>query len=301
MAKYHINDNGIASLCVAQGECPITKRSDGEHYNSKIEARKAYEDIMKTSVINRKKKKKKQTLYAPAKPVIVQPTLEEAEGLVERVKTQLSKNGRKSFPDVVNGNIIAYGLTGSSIYNLHHPESDRDITVITDSPKGQDFHHVFEEDDADVRIMSGFNFAEKVMEGTPPNVDLIVSGQLHMEKDNPYYSYFNSLRFNKLAYLDKIGRHARSDIRGAFKDKADKRSAKSLKTALRNIVLNERFLNDGNLRVEFTDSEREQFYKSYTELVEWSKKIKKNVDKYDSKELDKLVEKKMLSITQDNV
>lgn len=316
MTKYHINDNGVAGLCVAQGECPITKKTNGEHYNSKTEAQQAYESIMQTSVINKKSKTKKasknkskgkksgspkSTIYAPDKPVIIQPTLDEAQELVDRAKNQLTKNGRKSFPKVLKGKIIAYGLMGSSIYNLHHPDSDRDVVVITDTPKGQDFHHVFEEDGSDVRVMSGFNFAEKVMEGTPPNVDLFMSGQLHMDKNSPYHPYFSALRVNELGYLDKIGRHTRADIKNAFKDKSQKRANKSIKTALRNSVIHERFINKGYLRVEFTDTEREKFYKSYSKLLKWTETMKSKKEDYTDKEFDNLINEKIISCGRENL
>lgn len=43
----------------------------------------------------------------------------------------------------MEGNIVGYGLLGSSVYGLHHPDSEQDVSIITDTPKNRDFNHVF--------------------------------------------------------------------------------------------------------------------------------------------------------------
>lgn len=65
MTKFHINDKGEAKRCKAQpGNCPITKESGGEHYDSMIEAQKDYENSNNAieKPLNKNSKNKKPQL-----------------------------------------------------------------------------------------------------------------------------------------------------------------------------------------------------------------------------------------------
>jgi hypothetical protein len=208
------------------------------------------------------------TVYAPMKPVLKIPTMTEAEWVLELSRRHYQKHHKSLLP-VMEGNIVGYGLLGSSVYGLHHPDSDRDVLIITDAPKNRDFNHVFSNEGVDVRITSIFNLAHQLLEGIPSEVDLHASGLLTIR--NPYKSYYNAIRFNQWRYLDRIHRHARSDVSKAFSNKkSSDRVAKSLKTALRGFVMSHRYRNEHHSlpRTLFTNAERENFYRELYFLEE---------------------------------
>ena len=208
------------------------------------------------------------TVYAPMKPVLKMPTMTEAESVLELSKQYYKKHHKNLLP-VMEGNLVGYGLLGSSVYGLHHSDSDRDVLIITDTSENRDFNHVFSNEGVDVRITSIFNMAHQLLEGIPSEVDLHASGLLTIR--NPYKSYYNAIRFNQWRYLDRIYRHARSDVGKAFSNKkSSNRAAKSLKTALRSFVMSHRYRNEHHSlpRTLFTNAERENFYRELYFLEE---------------------------------
>lgn len=276
--KFHINpETGVADQCRAKIQCRFTVNGvEPPHFSSLEEAQSVYESSMSKVEVRSLQKLSKKKLYAPAKSNAKLVTLEEAEEQLERVRKFL-KDVRKvqKINPALEGNVLSYGLAGSIVYNLDHPDSDRDIVIITDAKRGIDFQHVFkskkkDEDDDDIRVSSAFHSVEKITKGTPNEVDAHYSGTFNIVKSNPLSSFLQSARFDKLAYLDRLGRNARHDIRKAFsKDDMGPRSLKSIKTSLRGFVIHERTLNEQRLRPRFTDSERESFYKEYEGLIDW--------------------------------
>ena len=163
---------------------------------------------------------------------------------------------------VAEGNLVGYGLIGSSFYNLDTPESDRDVILFTDS-KAPDYHKVFD-DGADVRVSSLFSFADRIHQSQPSEVDLLMSNTIKYD-NSPYEAYMRSLRFSSTEYLDRSESHSIRDIKNALKDadKNQKRSRKALKTAYRNAVMMNRVMRDGTgYTSRFTNSERARFYES---------------------------------------
>lgn len=308
MASYHITDNGPKPCSTTPDKCPITKETGDVHYSNKEEAQSAYEKKMDHLTFP-KNSKTIQKIYAPAKPEIIEATREEAEEMLQRVKQHLIDNRNKSpkhkqapLPKALDGNILAYGLDGSSMYNLHHGDSDRDLVILTDAPKDEAPVHQIFDDGSDVKIMTGFYIAQPFMNGVPNYVNLLKSGSMKLDKDNPYYSYLNSLRFNKYAYMNTIGEHLRSDLHVVAKRTEDnpRRADKSLKVILRNMVMAERLVKENNLRVPFTDKERETFYKTYDELINFKNNLVKD-EKLSKEAVFNQLHYKVIELTRLNV
>lgn len=157
------------------------------------------------------------------------------------------------------GRIVAYGLTGSTLYNLHTPSSDRDTTIITDAKSRKDWHRVFD-DGEDVRVISVYSFASRILESQPTDVDFLMSGALTFDI-SPYETYLRSLRFDTNTYLDRCESHSIEYIKKAVGDKNDRRKHKSLKTAFRNAVLFNRVRRDGTRYTSwFNEEQRIRFY-----------------------------------------
>jgi hypothetical protein len=157
------------------------------------------------------------------------------------------------------GRIVAYGLTGSTLYNLHTPSSDRDATIITDVKSRKDWHRVFD-DGEDVRVVSVHSFASRILNSQPTDVDFLMSGALTFDT-SPYETYLRSLRFDANTYLDRCESHSIEYIKKAAGDKNDRRKHKSLKTAFRNAVLFNRVRRDGTRYTSwFNEEQRIRFY-----------------------------------------
>lgn len=157
------------------------------------------------------------------------------------------------------GRIVAYGLTGSTLYNLHTPSSDRDTTIITDVKSRKDWHRVFDNGE-DVRVVSVYSFASRILNSQPTDVDFLMSGTLTFD-NSPYETYLRSLRFDTNAYLDRCGSHSIEYIKKAAGDENDRRRHKSVKTAFRNAVLFNRVRRDGTMYTSwFNEGQRRRFY-----------------------------------------
>lgn len=269
MANFHLTEQGPRLCSTTQERCPVTRETGGEHYDSMADAQGAFEASQGTGYLGGVNQPRERT-FAPPMPPLEHPTLGEVEELLERSRRYIGghRHTYRGMPPVALAPVVGFGLTGSGLYGLNTPDSDRDITIITAAPSGDDFHHVFD-DGADVRLTSVFRMADRVLWGTPPDVDLLSSGMLSMADDR-YRPYYNSLRFDRFNYLDKLGRHSRAEVRNSLEDSRNpKRSAKSLKTALRNAVIHGRVLNhfDGMVvRTRFTPQERENFYRELHHL-----------------------------------
>ena len=157
------------------------------------------------------------------------------------------------------GQIVAYGLTGSTLYNLHTPSSDRDTIIITDVKSRKDWHRVFD-DGEDVRVVSVHSFASRILNSQPTDVDFLMSGTLTFDT-SPYETYLRSLRFDTNAYLDRCESHSIEYIKKAAEDENDRRRHKSLKTAFRNAVMFNRVRRDGTTYTSwFNEGQRNRFY-----------------------------------------
>lgn len=157
------------------------------------------------------------------------------------------------------GRIVAYGLTGSTLYNLHTPSSDRDTTIITDVKSKKDWHRVFD-DGEDVRVVSVHSFASRILNSQPTDVDFLMSGALTFDT-SPYEAYLRSLHFDTNAYLDRCESHSIEYIKKAAGDENNRRRHKSLKTAFRNAVMFNRVRRDGTRYTSwFNEGQRRRFY-----------------------------------------
>lgn len=155
--------------------------------------------------------------------------------------------------------IVAYGLTGSTLYNLHTPSSDRDTIIITDVKSRKDWHRVFD-DGEDVRVVSVYSFASRILGSQPTDVDSLMSGTLTFD-NSPYETYLRSLRFDTNAYLDRCESHSIEYIKKATKGENDRRQRKSIKTAFRNAVMFNRVRRDGVMYTSwFSEGQRRRFY-----------------------------------------
>lgn len=273
MVRFHVSPDGVARRCNAgSGEksrgCKYGL-NDNEHYATKEEAQKIFELKNKQNnfrIIQAKNKNKK---YAPDKPEIVQPTIDEAlENLIVSNK-YLRENSKDGLPYTVTNdpkNIIMFGLTGSSLYGLQHPDSDRDLSVIVQSNFKKDFNHVFD-NGMDVRLQSLEGFTSKLAAGKLFEIDSMVSGDFIVPDNSPYKHYIEALRYNKYSYLETLHKYAIKDLETSFiESKSPKRREKLLKTCLRSFIIYYRNLDNMGLNIKFDDNQRENFYKSFEKL-----------------------------------
>lgn len=279
--KYHITDKGSEECGASVRQCPYAERGIIlEHFDTKDEADKAFKEHMEllhgavpsvlrppegsapsTSTRDNSGRLKHlassiQNEYSSG---LVVPPIPDHDPLLRNEAEELLARAHKK---VAEGNLVGYGLIGSSFYNLDTPESDRDVILFTDS-KAPDYHKVFD-DGADVRVSSLFSFADRIHQSQPSEVDLLMSNTIRYD-NSPYESYMRSLRFSSTEYLDRSESHSIRDIKNALKDadRNQKRSRKALKTAYRNAVMMNRVMRDGtSYTSRFTNSERARFYES---------------------------------------
>lgn len=275
--KYHITDKGPEECGASVRQCPYAEKGIIlEHFDTKDEADRAFNEHME--------------LLHGAVPSVSRPEEEVSSAGVSDHPNRLMSSGctenfsesvvppvpnhdpllrneaeellARAHKKVAEGNLVGYGLIGSSFYNLDTPESDRDVILFTDS-KAPDYHKVFD-DGADVRVSSVFSFADRIHQSQPSEVDLLMSNTIRYD-NSPYEAYIRSLRFNTTEYLDRSESHSVRDIKNALKDvdRNQKRSRKALKTAFRNAVMMNRVMKDGTgYTSRFTNSERARLYES---------------------------------------
>lgn len=279
--KYHITDKGSEKCGASVGQCPyVEKGIILEHFDTKDEADKAFKEHMEllhgavpsvsrppkgsapsTSTRDNSSRLKHlaSSVQSECSSGSVIPPIPDHDPLLHAEADELLARAHKK---VAEGNLVGYGLIGSSFYNLDTPESDRDVILFTDS-KAPDYHKVFD-DGADVRVSSVFSFADRIHQSQPSEVDLLMSNTIRYD-NSPYEAYIRSLRFNTTEYLDRSESHSVRDIKNALKDadRNQKRSRKALKTAFRNAVMMNRVMRDGTgYTSRFTNSERARFYES---------------------------------------
>jgi hypothetical protein len=275
--KYHITDKGSEECGASVRQCPYAEKGIIlEHFDTKDEADRAFKEHMELlhgavpsvsrppegrilSTDARDAFGRSNRLVPSNSPRSVVPPVPSHDPLLRNEAEELLARAHKK---VAEGNLVGYGLIGSSFYNLDTPESDRDVILFTDS-KAPDYHKVFD-DGADVRVSSVFSFADRIHQSQPSEVDLLMSNTIRYD-NSPYEAYIRSLRFNTTEYLDRSESHSVRDIKNALKDadRNQKRSRKAIKTAFRNAVMMNRVMRDGTeYTSRFTNSERARFYES---------------------------------------
>lgn len=275
--KYHITDKGSEECGASVRQCPYAEKGIIlEHFDTKDEADRAFKEHMEllhgavpsvsrpaedsiSLASTRNASGRSNHLISSNSSRSVVPPVPNHDPLLRDEAEELLARAHKK---VAEGNLVGYGLIGSSFYNLDTPESDRDVILFTDS-KAPDYHKVFD-DGADVRVSSVFSFADRIHQSQPSEVDLLMSNTIRYD-NSPYEAYIRSLRFNTTEYLDRSESHSVRDIRNALKDagRNQKRSRKALKTAFRNAVMMNRVMRDGTgYTSRFTNSERTRFYES---------------------------------------
>ena len=257
--KYHITDKGSEECGASVRQCPYAEKGIIlEHFDTKDEADKAFKEHMELlhgAVPSVSRPPEGRILSTDARDAFgrsnrlvpsnssgsVVPPVPNHDPLLRNEAEELLARAHKK---VAEGNLVGYGLIGSSFYNLDTPESDRDVILFTDS-KAPDYHKVFD-DGADVRLSSVFSFADRIHQSQPSEVDLLMSNTIRYD-NSPYEAYIRSLRFNTTEYLDRSESHSVRDIKNALKDvdRNQKRSRKALKTAFRNAVMMNRVMKDG--------------------------------------------------------
>ena len=275
--KYHITDKGSEECGASVRQCPYAEKGIIlEHFDTKDEADRAFKEHMELlhgAVPSVSRPPEGRILSTDARDAFGRPNRlvpsNSSESVVPPVpnhdpllRNEAEELLARAHKKVAEGNLVGYGLIGSSFYNLDTPESDRDVILFTDS-KAPDYHKVFD-DGADVRVSSVFSFADRIHQSQPSEVDLLMSNTIRYD-NSPYEAYVRSLRFNTTEYLDRSESHSVRDIKNALKDadRNQKRSRKALKTAYRNAVMMNRVMRDRTgYTSRFTNSERARFYES---------------------------------------
>ena len=303
MAKFHITEDGPKQCKAKEGNCPITKNTDEPHYTTLEEAQQAYESKMQqkltpltksaASTTSKKissspqaaaNKNESTKLYAPEKPDLKPITLDEIHEIIDKYK---STKGL-TVPKILEAPVVGYSLVGSSLYNLHHKDSDRDVFILTDSDDKKNYHKIFE-DGTDIRVFTVKNFVASILDRSPANVDILKAKITQFDKNSPMYPYLNNVRYNKYRYIDGMESESITQLRaGLMRDEEnDKRAQKSVKTALRNYVLSDRiYTQEQDYQPEFSDTQREEFYKSLHFAIEETNETRKSVKPFLDREIE---------------
>lgn len=303
MAKFHITEDGPKQCRAKEGNCPITRNTDEPHFATLEEAQQAYESKMQqkltpltksaASTTSKKissspqaaaNKNESTKLYAPEKPDLKPITLDEIHEIIDKYRTTKSL----TLPKILDAPIVGYSLVGSSLYNLHHKDSDRDVFILTDSDDKKNYHKIFE-DGTDIRVFTVKNFVASILDRSPANVDILKAKMTQFDKNSPMYPYLNNVRYNKYRYIDGMESESITQLRaGLMRDEEnDKRAQKSVKTALRNYVLSDRiYTQEQDYQPEFSDTQREEFYKSLHFAVQEANETRKSVKPFLDKEIE---------------
>ena len=303
MAKFHITEDGPKQCKAKEGNCPITKNTDEPHYTTLEEAQQAYESKMQqkltpltksaASTTSKKissspqaaaNKNESTKLYAPEKPDLEPITLDEIHEIIDKYRTTKSL----TLPKILDASVVGYSLVGSSLYNLHHKDSDRDVFILTDSDDKKNYHKIFE-DGTDIRVFTVKNFVASILDRSPANVDILKAKMTQFDKNSPMYPYLNNVRYNKYRYIDGMESESITQLRaGLMRDEEnDKRAQKRVKTALRNYVLSDRiYTQEQDYQPEFSDTQREEFYKSLHFAVQEANETRKSVKPFLDREIE---------------
>lgn len=316
MTKYHLTEDGPKKCSAKPGNCPITRNTDAEHYETLHEATQAYEQEMSNKTIPSISKNTPQSTsttnlkiitapvpssspeasstlqnsaaeektYAPRKPELQPVSHEEIHEIIDKYKNTKGL----TLPKILDAPVVGYSLVGSSLYNLHHEESDRDIFILTDSNDKKNHHKIFE-DGTDIRVFTVKNFVSSILDRSPANVDILKAKMTQFDKNSPMYPYLNNVRFNKYRYIDGMESESRTQLREGLMrdDENDKRAHKSVKTSLRNYVLSDRiYTQEQDYHPEFSDTQREEFYKSLHFAIEETNDTRRSVKPFLDKEIE---------------
>lgn len=303
MTLHHITEDGPKKCQAQPGNCPITKSTDEPHFATFEEAQQAYEKRMEQNLTPLTKSAAsislkplslspsslqntvaKQKTYAPEKPDLKPVTLDEIHEIINKYKNIKGL----TVPKILDAPIVGYSLVGSSLYNLHHKDSDRDIFILTDSDDKKNYHKIFD-DGTDIRVFTVKNFVASILDRSPANVDILKAKMTQFDKNSPMYPYLNNVRYNKYRYIDGMESESITQLRAGLMrdDEEDKRAQKSVKTALRNYVLSDRiYTQEQDYQPEFSDTQREEFYKSLHYAIQETNETRKSVKPYLNKEIE---------------
>lgn len=182
--------------------------------------------------------------YAPIKPDIEPPTLEEAqrivdeldrkwfEGVLKKHKAKEKRHNTKLplLNKPLERKVIAYSLRGSVNYGLNHPDSDRDLFIITTNEHRKiQQGEVFGEDSM---VMGLRNFQLEMEKGHYQLVDIIRSPLLNVIPE--YRALFSAFRFSDYKYMDSAFKTGKDFLVGSIDRKFDhpRRAKKYLQTTL---------------------------------------------------------------------
>lgn len=221
--------------------------------------------------------------FAPDKPYIEPPTYEESQRIVDELDRKfidgllkrhqsIEKTYNQKLPFLVkplNRKVIAYGLRGSVNYGLNHPESDRDLFIVTDgSYKKIQQDTIF---GVDVMVMSLKHLQAEIEKGHYQLIDIMNNP---MFKVVPLYQpMFNAFRYNDYKYVDSAFKTGTDFIDGAVGRKFDhpRRAKKYLQTTLVASFMIGKVQKSGTLNYMPTmnTEEREQFFEGLEKLWEF--------------------------------
>ena len=92
--KFHITDDGPKPCTAQPGNCPVTKETGGEHYNSFGDAQVAYEDSMNAQTLTALSKHETvDDFYTRSRFSIAADKLEQAEKSIAQANRRLEKAG----------------------------------------------------------------------------------------------------------------------------------------------------------------------------------------------------------------
>lgn len=221
--------------------------------------------------------------YAPIKPYAEPPTHEESQSFVDELDRRfidelfkkhqgIEKTYNQKLPFLVkplNRKVIASGLRGSVNYGLNHPESDRDLFIVTDG----NYRKIQQETifGVDVMVLSLKHLQAEIEKGHYQLIDIMNNP---MFKVVPLYQpMFNAFRYNDYKYIDSAYKTGTDFIVGAVDRNLDhpRRAKKYLQTTLVASFMIGKVQKSGTLNYMPTMNaeEREQFFEGLEKLWEF--------------------------------
>lgn len=250
--KYHLSDDGPAVCRAAVRSCPYGAAGE-EHFESLPEAEKAFAESLGGDLSAPLKRPKVHAPFRPELPTLTHDGVQEVLANLKKLPKHLR-------------NVEGFGFNGSSLYGLHHEDSDQDVFVLV-SGKGVGFHQVGEE--MDVRIDTVDAFYARLWESAPEDIDILRSPRLDISASK-FKQIFQNFRFDTLHYSKESRQHALGDFKLIAKNQRTiERREKSVKVAVRSLMLARKVEVQGlNYSPEFNDLEREHYYRIVAEVRE---------------------------------
>ncbi len=249
---YHLTAEGPRLCSAAKRSCPL----GGEHYEHLKEAETAFARDFSHAPL-------KKATFTEVKARSTLLHLQEAHATVP----------------ILFSEPVAFGPTGSRIYNLAQEGSDEDYSIVVGS-KGKNFSKLMGQ--KDITVTSIYTLLEKLQESDPSAVALWQAQEFKHVANSSWAPMLESVTIDKYAYLLKLRARSNFIIKSAVKERegGNERWKKSLKIALRDAMVFQKTQEANAIALTFSPGERVRFYNALEELYALENKSFRNIQRF---------------------